>query len=364
MKVLYDHQIFSLQRYGGITRYFCEIIKETAPPNEFTLGLSFSDNFYLQKYSEFFQKINIVPDGDFRGKYFLSKRIYEFNELCSKYYLSLNKHDLFHPTFYNNYFLKYNRRPYVITVHDLINFKFDIPPFFKHKDIRSQMQKVINNANRIITISENTKKDIIDVLDINENKIDVIYHGYDKPATNLKTPGSGNYILFVGGRDGYKNFTTCLRAISAILTKESDLNLICVGDRFNNEELQLIRRLKVEKQVTSVRVDDEALNTLYANARLFIFPSLYEGFGMPILEAFMNNCPVCLSNASCFPEIAGNAAVYFDPESIDSIRDAISRIIYNPDLACKMIVAGKNQLENFSWEKAASQTLRSYEMAL
>ncbi len=364
MKVFYDHQMFSFQKYGGITRYFCEIIKELSPYYQFQLGLLSSENYYLQKDSKFFKKTNFLPEKDFLGKYYLSKKIYELNEFYSSNLLKKNNFDIFHPTFYNDYFLKYNKRPYVITVHDLISFKFPQSPFFKHKDIKTQMKKVITNATRIIAISENTKNDIIDILNINECKIDVIYHGVEPFQHDKKFEIRQNYILFVGDRNGYKNFNNTLKAVSGILLKDRKLNFICVGNPFTKEEQVHIQSLKIKNQVTAMRVTNDELYNLYRNARLFIFPSLYEGFGMPILEAFINNCPVCLSNTSCFPEIAGEAGLYFDPNSVDSISSAIEKLLYDQELVVKMTEKGKNQLKNFSWGESALSTLKTYEKTL
>lgn len=364
MKVFYDHQMFSWQKYGGITRYFCEIIKELAPNYQYHLGLLTSENYYLQKDSSFFKKINVLPQRDFMGKYFITKKIYEINELYSTNILKKNNFDVFHPTFYNDYFLRYNKRPYVVTVHDLISFKFPQSPFFKHKDIKSQMKDVIKNATRIIAISESTKNDLINILNINEYKIDVIYHGVEQIQFEKQVKNTENYILFVGDRNGYKNFSNTLKAVSSILTKDRKLNFICVGSPFTKEEQVLVNNLKIDSQVSVMRVTNEELYSLYSNARLFIFPSLYEGFGMPILEAFVNNCPVCLSNSSCFPEIAGEAGVYFDPNSIASITSAIEKLLYNPELVSKIVERGNNQLKKFSWKEAGLKTLKTYEKAL
>lgn len=364
MKIFYDHQMFSLQKYGGISRYFCEIIRHIAPKHDVNLGLLFSDNYYLQKHSKLFNKKNVFPDRNFRGKNFLSKRAYEFNQIYSKIGLNVGNYDLFHPTFYDDYFLKITKRPYIITVHDLIAYKFDIDPTYNNKDIRSQMENVIKNASRIIAISENTKNDIIEIMNIDVDKIDVIHHGYNKIFDEEKVNHMGDYILFVGNRDIYKNFSNCAQAVSRIMEKEKGLQFICVGSFFNKKELELMKNLNIEQQTRAIRVDDKDLNHLYANAVLFIYPSFYEGFGMPILEAFMNDCPVCLSNVSCFPEIAGNAGVYFDPYRIDSIIAAMEKVIYDTDFAEKVRAAGKKQLKKFSWEKAALKTMESYNKAL
>lgn len=356
MKILFDHQIFSLQKYGGVSRYFCELIKNIPPEHEFDLSLFLSDNYYLKENYEFFKKINIV---NFKGKHLFHKKIFSINKYYSKRYISRNDFDIFHPTYYDNYFLKILKKPYTITVHDLIIFKFK-DTFYKTHTGRLQIENVIKNATRIISISENTKKDLIEIFNINPQKIDVIYHGYNKtiPVKNLKS--YGKYILFVGRRDLYKNFILFAEAISELLRKEKDIQLVCVGPSLTKEESAFLTALGIIKQIIVTNVDDSSLNALYSNALVFVYPSLYEGFGMPILEAFANNCPVCLSNTSCFPEIAGCAAVYFDPYSRDSILDAIQKVIYDTDHAKKIKEEGTKRLIDFSWEKVGKETVSSY----
>lgn len=364
MKILYDHQIFSLQKYGGISKYFCELIKNIPPEHKFNLSLILSDNQYLKEDYEFFKKKNIpLPDKEFRGKGFLKRKIYYLNKQYSRRSISSNNYDLFHPTFYDNYFFDSLKRPYIITIHDLIAFKFK-DTFFRKETIRPQMEKAIKNANRIISISQNTKKDIVDIFNINPEKIDVIYHGYNKQCIKTKLNNYGSYILFVGTRNGYKNFKTFARAVSCLLNKENGLKLICVGEPFSNEEIAELRRLKILKQTTALTVDEKTLNNLYSNALVFVYPSLYEGFGMPILEAYANNCPVCLSNTSCFPEIAQNAGIFFDPDDHESILSAIEKVIYDNDCSKEIVIAGQNRLTSFSWEKAAKETISSYNKAI
>ena len=123
MKILYDHQIFSLQKYGGITRYFCELILNLPDEHHYILSLVFSDNHYLKENSSSFKKLDILPDKVFKGKPFIKRNIYSINKLYSQYCLSTKDFDLFHPTYYNRYFLKLLKKPYVLTIHDLIVFK-------------------------------------------------------------------------------------------------------------------------------------------------------------------------------------------------------------------------------------------------
>jgi len=363
MKILYDHQRFSLQKYGGITKYFSEIITNLPAGHEYQLALYFSDNQYLAEKRQFFRKKNILPDKSFPKKDEVKKIIYAVNQWYSKRCISANDFDVFHPTFYDDYFLKILKRPYVVTVHDLIEFRFQ-EMFVHHEEIRRQMERVIKNANRVIAISEHTKKDVMEIFGIDAGKIDVIHHGFNKPPGKETRNVYGRYILFVGHRDRYKNFKTFAKAAGVLLGKEKDIRLVCVGSQFNREETEELSNLNILDRSLSLYVDEESLNALYAHALTFVFPSRYEGFGMPILEAFANNCPVCLSDASCFPEIAGNAGVYFDPGEPDSILSAMEKIIYSKDFAAEIIKAGQKKLENFSWKKAANETILSYQKVI
>ena len=167
-------------------------------------------------------------------------------------------------------------------------------------------------ANRVIAISEYTKKDIIEILKINPEKIDVIYHGTSLRASqehNLSLPEK--YILFVGDRTFYKNFQLLLEAFSIVHQKNQYLHLVCTGKPFSDSELQQISNLKIASNTRQITINDKDMSELYSRALLFVFPSYYEGFGIPILEAYACNCPVALSNATCFPEIAGNAGASF-----------------------------------------------------
>lgn len=363
MRILYDHQMFSLQKYGGITKYFSELMYNIPAEHQYEISLINSDNQYLSEKKDFFKKANILPDREFKGKYTLKKINYSINKYYSKRSIQKNNFDLFHPTFYDTYFLEVLKKPYVITVHDLIAFKFkDLLSHFSA--IRPKMKEAIENANRIISVSENTKSDIVDVFNINPDKIDVIYHGYNLPVNRNTQNEYGDYILFVGRRESYKNFNTFVYAISSLLVKNKNLKLICVGKPFDKEELADFAKLNIAGQVKAVNVDEEGLNKLYTHAQVFVYPSLYEGFGMPILEAFANNCPICLSNTGCFPEIAGTAGIYFDPAKEESIREAVEKVIGDSTLKENIVEEGKKRLADFSWKKTAAETIKTYQKVI
>lgn len=360
MRILYDHQMFSIQKYGGITKYFCELMKHLPGEHQFKLSVLVSENQHLKDQKNVFKKWGIsLPKKEFRGKGRIKTSLYNINKTYSKYIFYLNNYDLLHPTYYDRYFLDFPKRPYIITVHDLIQFKF--PEQYKNNPKTSQMSEIIRKANRIIAISENTKKDIVELLNIRPEKIDVIYHGFNRPINRTDTNTHGRYILYVGYRGGYKNFLKFLKAFCMVASGDEDLKLICVGYPFTPDEINELTHLKIAERVSVIGADEDKLNSLYANALAFVYPTLYEGFGMSILEAFANNCPVCLGKTSSLPEVAGNAGAYFDATDSDSIADTIKKVIYDSDLSERMRLSGNDRLNKFSWQKCADETVASYE---
>lgn len=362
MKILYDHQIFSIQKYGGVTKYFCELLKNLPKEHQFELAVLFSDNHYLKEDHKIFNTWNVpIADKQFKGKGSMKKVMYFINQCYSKHLISSKKYDLLHPTYYGTYFCSTLKIPYILTVHDLIPFKNEL---YKKNSLRGHMEKSIKKASRIIAISENTKKDLIEILKISPDKIDVIYHGFNQPNVKNLQNIYGRYILFVGRRAGYKNFKTFAEAISVLLKRERDLKLICVGAPFTKEEIAHFNLFKITRQTIALAASEQFLNSLYLHAKAFVNPSLYEGFGMPILEAFANNCPACLSNKGSLSEIAGNAAVYFNPYCKESMLNAIEKVIYDDEFSKNLIDLGKTRLKNFSWHKTAELTMNTYKKTL
>lgn len=359
MKILYDHQMFSRAKFGGIPKYFCELIKNLPEHYDAEIAVLFSNNQHLKDNYQFFKKPYLpIPSQESRLRGHLRAKTYSINQFYSTQKIRQKKYDLFHPTYFDPYFLKVIKKPFIVTVHDLIVFKF--PDVLRKQQQMAEMEKIINKAERIIAISENTKKDTIDILKINPEKIDVIYHGFNrfdgKPGENPY----GRYILFVGARLGYKNFRSLALAFKKLIEKDPVLKLICVGNAFTPFEVEELRRLNIFDNVLQMGVNEQKLNELYFHALSFINPSLYEGFGMSLLEAFSNNCPVCLSNSSCFPEIAADAGIYFDPYDSDSIYETIAKVIYDNEFSNRLRQAGQRRLLSFSWKKCAMETALSY----
>jgi glycosyltransferase involved in cell wall biosynthesis len=141
---------------------------------------------------------------------------------------------------------------------------------------------------------------------------------------------------------------------------DQDLFIICVGNPFNDNEIQFLSRLKIRERFITIKASDQMLATLYENALAFVYPSYYEGFGIPILEAFFMKCPVLLNDSSCFKEIASDAALYFNSKSMSSIRTEINKIISDPSLRRSLINKGLERVSHFSWESSAKATANVY----
>ncbi len=168
------------------------------------------------------------------------------------------------------------------------------------------------------------------------------------------------YILFVGLRDGYKNFIGFLENIGPYLI-EHNLGLLCVGGGdFTDHELIIINELGLLNKVFHYKVNkDEELGVFYSQAVCFVFPSMYEGFGIPILEAFACNCPVVLNNIDCFKEIAGDAALYFEQQQPLSLSEQLNKL-QDSNIKENLVIKGKERLKNFSWERSVEKHLKIY----
>jgi glycosyltransferase involved in cell wall biosynthesis len=367
MKILFDHQIFTLQEYGGISRYFFELIKRfDGINNTCKVSTIFSNNSYLNE-STHKGVCSFFPKNEFRGK----NRIIQYvNQKKSNYDISKSNFDLFHPTYYNTDFLKHlNNKPFVVTFYDMIQEKFSdkFPEFKIDKLILDQKKRILEKANRVIAISETTKKDIIDIFNISSDKIDVVYLGNSLNSTNIVVERiiEMEYILFVGNRNSYKNFQLYITTISQLLIKYN-LYFICAGGgNFTNSEKSLFLSLNIESRIIYKTINnDSTLQNYYVHSLFFVFPSLYEGFGLPVLEAFASNTPILLSNGGSLPEIGGDAVEYFNSNDVNSIFNSTEKLINNFERREALKIAGKHRLQKFSWDKMYNETIEVYKKAI
>ena len=369
MKVLYDYQIFALQKYGGISRYFYELMNQfyVMQDIDFELPLYFSNNEHIRD-AQFSSHKTFLPNVVLGIKNYYTKHLNSKNNEKILSAIAKQNFDLVHPTYYNPYFLAEMRdKPFVITIHDM-TYEIYSEEFKNNNNTADEKKTLAQKAAKIITVSENTKNDVIEYYNIDPDKISTTYLASSikyrtKNELKLKTPHK--YFLFVGNRKGYKNFSTFSKAFSLIQKEFNDVYLVCAGGgEFSKKEKYLLKQLKLSDKVFYYQVNDEKLGYLYGNASAFVFPSLYEGFGIPIIEAFKCSCPVLTSNVSSLPEVAGNAALYFDPKSEVSIKNEMIRILTDEKLRDQLVAAGEIRSKDFSWEKTAAETKLVYESIL
>lgn len=361
MRIFFDHQTFSNQLYGGISRYFCELISGINNNDHHTahLSLLWSNNVHLKEYN-----LSALP-------YPFPKRhrlLQKSNQLFNKVDLKMGEYDIYHATYFSDFLTDSNNiRPFVTTFYDMtyerLSHKFT--ELSKDTLIIEQKKRIASRASHLIAISQSTKQDMIDILGISPERITVIHLGssfaFDLPNVTYSSDTIEKpYLLYVGNRSGYKNFRLFLKAASSLI-KKHQIAIICAGGgKFDEDELTLIGSLSIAGLIKHIAIDDKILPNLYRKAIAFVFPSLYEGFGIPILEAFSCNCPCIVSNTSSLPEVAGDAALYINPFDRESITNALNRIITDSTLRTELIQRGQKRLPLFSWQTTVEQTLDLY----
>ncbi len=369
VRVGYDTQIFDWQINGGISRYFIEVVNRLDKNTGFDVLLQcrHSYNTYIQQ-TPWLLHNPVLPGVNFKGKLALVKMI---NQLINRPYSNgLLKHggiDIFHPTYYDPYFLPYLKVPFVLTVYDLTNEKFNDQSALTLK-VLAWKKTLIAAADHIIAISENTRKDIIEYYHVAPEKVTTVYLSggfesdiHNTPAADEAVAIPKQFILFVGSRRSYKNFIAFVKEVAPVVKKEGISLVVAGGGAFDAAEVRLLEEEGITAQtVLFPHVSDSFLARLYKNALVFIFPSLYEGFGLPVLEAMQCNCPALLSNNSSLPEVGGAAAQYFDPHTEGSLNQALQELINDPEKRKAMTLAGIEQVKHFNWDVTAQQHIDVY----
>ena len=364
MKILYDYEALITQKIGGVSRYHYELADYLRKTNDVHVPVLFSRNYYFEKY---FKKPAYKYEGRYL-KWFLRKvnAVYTFG-ILTKAYITKKPYDIVHSTFYHpdylypyyKYIDKTHKTKYVITIHDMIQ-EMEANEHPNMKRSAHAKEKALHIADGIIAISQHTKEDLLHYYPfVKEDKIEVIYESCNKEKTGKTDERifDYKYVLFVGDRVERKNFKRVVEALGHMHKDYPDLHLVCTGGgSLKQEEEALIEKAGLKGYVCQKFFDDEELYSLYANAECYIFPSLYEGFGLPILEAWARNCPVLLSTASCFPEIAQEAALYFNGNKTEEIEKCLRAVIDSDELKDELRKKGKERLAYFSWSKTAQET--------
>ena len=361
MRVLYDGVIYRIQKYGGVVRYFNDLIHHLPAsvhpillaPNRPAVPPTHPN---LSTFIETCESI-LWPIKPLRKK-IIARRSY--NRILRE------KPDVIHPTYYYSSLRNLNQRiktPTVLTVYDLIHERFpaQMDPYGKQVKLKKM---ALERADAIICISESTKADLQKYYRIPDERITVIHLGCEFNAIqNPPEAAERPYLLYVGERNFYKNFERTAEAFAKVHQAHPELQLRCIGGQeFSAAENRMFHEHGIQDSITRAgHIEDGLIQKVYAQAVAVVYPSLYEGFGIPILEGMTCGTPVLTSNRSSMPEVAGDAAILFDPYSCDQIAEAMMAVVEDAGLRQRLIEAGRKRAQSFSLTKSANATLEVYQ---
>ncbi len=358
MKVFFDGNIFSKQKIGGISRLNFELLKSLSLKKD--VDKIFYHGFYIDNYQ--FKK------EWFKKKYGIKKRFfsqYRFVNLLDNLWMNLvyrfcsTPDMIFHALYYR--IPKNHQGLVIVHVYDMIQELFG-----GNKKTIQFKKRAFDNADLIIAISESTKLDLCRLYKIDSQKVVIAYPGvseiffedYSSVQKNISRP----YMLYVGARNyEYKNFNLLLDVfINKKYFLKFDLVLFGGEKELNLSHKEVVKKFNNGDWLKQKFGSDEVLAGLYSSATVFIYPSLYEGFGIPPLEAMAMGCPVIASNTSSVPEAVGDAGLLFDPKDPIDLAEKIDQVITDKNLVAKLEVKGKDRSAKFTWDQMADKIYEAY----
>lgn len=366
--IIYDHQTFIAQEFGGISRYICELAARVHRIQGFSARVvaPLHRNAYLPN-TPVPQSAMRVPVR-FRGE----SRVYRvINEALSPALTAAASPSLIHQTYYSPLATRKSHTPIVLTVFDMIHELF--PDNFPPTDpIVRCKAACVAAADHVLCISQSTANDLMRLFGVPAEKISITYLAYSDifaqtSVTNEVPPHVRPYVLYVGHRRGYKNFETALRAYSSSARLRQEFDLVTFGGpaSFSATEQATMANLSLRAgSVVRLGGSDEALARAYRHARAFIYPSRYEGFGIPPLEAMASGCVTVCSDSSSIPEVVGDAGLLFNPEDVDEARQALEDACFDEALRAQLLTRGSARVREFSWDRCALETVAAYRQTI
>ena len=369
LKIAFDQQVFLLQEYGGISRYLCCLAEHLA------LMPGVEPRVFAPLH--FNRSLGAMPRMPGRGILLpkMPTKVFRFISSASKQTARIQirafRPDVVHETYFTSEDFLPRGAKRVVTVYDMIFERFAAMIEHGHRTAAPKRAAVMR-ADHVICISENTRRDLIEITGVPESRTSVVHLAVDevffrhgkkaKPPKGLEQP----YLLFVGGRQGYKNFGAFLRAFLASEYLRKNFSIVCFGGgELSDQELADAGDLDLKPgQLLHRSGDDHALANCYRSAAALVYPSLYEGFGIPPLEAMACSCPVICSRTSSLPEVVGDAGEYFDPHQEDDMMTTMERVLQSPDRRQHLIAKGLSHCARFSWKKCAEETAEIYRTLL
>ena len=361
MQLAFDEQIFAIQPYGGISRMFAEIAEVFAGgliPDVDLLPLNAPVvNRYILENAELVAHLHVRPA---RNQW----------TALAKYFAKVPRKvpaDIVHSTFYlPNGLTSVGSAKRIVTVHDMIPEM--MPQTRRRLDWLTLKRKYVESADHIICVSEATKQDLIKVYGLTGAPISVVHHGVDPrfhPDVERADFLPNRYVLYVGHRAQYKDADVLFRAFARVAKADPELQLLCVGGNgLSADEIARLESLGIRERVSQRFLTDELMASAYAHAKVFVFPSHFEGFGLPALEAMACGTPVILAAATSLPEVGGEAAVYFEPGDDAQLAAAISALLADDQRQQELRALGLKRAAEFTWAKAAERTAAVYRATL
>ena len=361
MRILYDHQATSMQDAGGISVYYYQLIQALLSHEDIHITLLAGKNDSVVPFGSL-AKAN-CRIASFRTRVRPGFIRYAMNDLIvSGLGAVAGTFDIYHPTLYRCLPLL-RANAIVVTHHDCILELF--PQMFKHVAARRQVKRrQFAQADAIICVSENSRNDLLRFYDIPQEKTHVIHLGVTELPIGTLPAGLHigiPYLLHVGARNQRKNFEVLVKAFARSRI-QSDVDLVFAGGgEYTQEEASLIEREGLGKKVILFpRVSNEQLGALYRAAHAFVYPSIYEGFGLPPVEAMACGTVPVVSGVSAMPEICGDGAIYFDPYSAESMMESLECACYDETTRNRIREAGRVVAARYTWEECARKTLQVY----
>jgi glycosyltransferase involved in cell wall biosynthesis len=351
VRVAFDEQIFAIQPYGGISRMFAELAMQFIAEPDLGVDLLPLNAPIINRYA--------LEHENLRTRLAVWDAKHEYHSLA-RYFMRIRprrRQDIVHNTFYLPHGLaSYPGARRIVTVHDMVPEL--LPKTRRRLDFLTMKKHYVQQADHIVCVSESTKQHLLEVYPKTRAPITVIHHGVGAHFTP-HAPALANmpehYILFVGNRGQYKDADVLLRAFARITNEFPEFHLILVGGgTLTTNETGQLQRLGISHKVQQVSLTDEAMVSAYANAALFVFPSRFEGFGIPILEAMASGAPTLLANSTSLPEVGGDAAHYFEPGNEEDLAESITRILHDNSIQQTMRDKGLARAAQFTWHRAAT----------
>lgn len=367
MRIALDEQAVQLQRFGGISRYITRLAEELDRGGDEVRVFS---PLYCNEYLRCSKVPKSVWLNTSRAPQKLGRVIKSFNRFVTARKIPAWHPDVVHETYYSRRALGRRRLPTVITVHDMIFERF--PDMFADGGRASREKALaLARADHVICVSEATRRDLCDLFQFPVEKTSVVHHGVDAASERGAASGTLHvgrpFLLYVGGlRDKYKNFAGLLRAVaqSPLLGRGFDI-VAFGGPPLSVAEREAAAELGLSSaHLRYAGCEESKLPELYRTAAALVYPSLYEGFGMPLLEAMAHDCPVVTGCHGPFPEVCGNAAEYFEVGMSSDISRAIEAVVFSPSRRNELVQRGRERAAVFTWQRCASATRDAYLRAM